>query len=149
MNELGLLSLHLLATLLMVGIIWFVQIVHYPLMVYVGREEFCRYSEKNQSRTSWIVAGPMLLEALTGAVLSSCFPGRIGSPIFLGSLVLLIAIWLSTAALQMPIHRALLDGFDERLIRRLVRSNWMRTVAWSLRGVLVGVVWCSAVSSSF
>lgn len=133
----------------MVGIIWFVQIVHYPLMVYVGREEFHRYSVCNQSRTSWVVAGPMLLEALSAAVLFGCFPGRIGSPIFLGSLVLLVAIWVSTAALQMPIHRALLDGFDERLIRRLVRSNWLRTVAWSLRGALVSMVWYSAVSSSF
>lgn len=144
MNESELLSLHLLATLLMVGIIWFVQIVHYPLMVYVGREDFQRYSVHNQSRTSWVVAGPMLLEALSATVLVGCFPSRMGSPKFLVSLVLLVAIWASTATLQMPIHRALLNGFDERLIRRLVRSNWVRTAAWSLRGALVVSVWFSA-----
>ena len=49
MNELEILSIHFVATLLMVGIIWFVQLVHYPLMLYVRAADFRRYSQVNLS----------------------------------------------------------------------------------------------------
>jgi hypothetical protein len=50
--------------------------------------------------------------------------------------------WLSTAFVQVPLHAALPSAAgDERaaLIARLVASNWLRTAAWTLRGVLL--VW--------
>lgn len=62
MYELALLFAHLVSTLLMVGIIWLVQIVHYPLLVSVGTEHFDRDAELHQSRTRLVVAGPMLVE---------------------------------------------------------------------------------------
>jgi hypothetical protein len=49
---------------------------------------------------------------------------------------LLAIIWLSTAALQVPIHRRLLDGYDEAAVARLVRSNWVRTLAWTARAYI-------------
>ena len=51
---------------------------------------------------------------------------------------LIFVIWLSTAILQVPLHRKLeLGGYDARVIRRLVATNWLRTLAWSARAVLV------------
>jgi hypothetical protein len=46
-------------------------------------------------------------------------------------------IWLSTAFLQSPLHTTLGRGFDPRAHRFLVTSNWVRTVLWSLRGLVV------------
>ena len=43
-------------------------------------------------------------------------------------------IWLMTWAVQVPAHRRLESGFDPMACRRLVRSNWARTIAWTLRG---------------
>jgi hypothetical protein len=34
---------HLAATAAMVGLIWFVQVVHYPLFASVGADEFVAY----------------------------------------------------------------------------------------------------------
>lgn len=45
-------------------------------------------------------------------------------------------IYACTATLQVPGHRALLEGYDERRIRALVAGNWIRTVMWSTRGAL-------------
>lgn len=134
-----LLDLHLVSTLLMVGIIWFVQIVHYPLMIYVGQDRFREYSDTNRARTTWVVGGPMLIEALTAAALIAWYPERLLSRPFLASIFLLLLIWISTAVWQIPLHARLALGFNPQAIRQLARSNWLRTIAWSVRAVLVGM----------
>jgi hypothetical protein len=50
---------------------------------------------------------------------------------------LLAVLWVSTFGLQMPAHRALAEGYDERLVSRLVAGNWIRTAAWTARAVLL------------
>jgi hypothetical protein len=139
-NEALLLYAHLACTLVMVGLIWFVQVVHYPLMAGVGRERFREYERLHQSRTTWVVAGPMLLEAITAAALVWLRPGLLLSPEFAIAAILLAIIWISTAWLQVPLHERLAEGFDASLIERLVRSNWIRTWGWSARAVLLGAV---------
>ena len=47
-----------------------------------------------------------------------------------------VAIWLSTFALQVPRHDELRGGFDARAHEQLVGTNWIRTVLWTLRGVV-------------
>lgn len=144
MNESWLMAIHLVSTLLMVGIIWFVQIVHYPLMESLGPENFREYSREHQRRTSWVVGGPMLLEAGTAVALVWFQPTRLLTPAFSVSCGLLVLIWLSTVYWQVPHHEKLLDGFDKVRIRKLVQSNWLRTFAWSMRGLLIGLSapWC-------
>jgi hypothetical protein len=46
-------------------------------------------------------------------------------------------IWCSTAWLQVPCHNRLAAGFDAACCRSLCRGNWIRTIAWSVRGVIV------------
>lgn len=135
---------HVMATLYMVGLIWFVQLVHYPLFDHVGDQRFVDYQRQHMARTTWAV-GPAMLTEMLGAVMLCLFPIPTLSPwaIWL-AMALLVIIWISTALLQVPRHERLLsDGFDAHEHRRLVRSNWIRTVAWSMRGVLV--TWMLAV----
>ena len=55
---------------------------------------------------------------------------------------LLVAIWLSTAALQVPFHNALGAGLVPALVERLSQSNWIRTVAWTVRSELaLSMLW--------
>lgn len=128
---------HLASTGVMIGIIWFVQVVHYPLMAGVGRDGYPAYQAAHSRRTTLVVMPPMLLEIATGAWLvlrpSPFFPA---SAAWTG-LALLAVIWLSTFFLQVPQHGRLERGFDAAAHRRLVRGNWVRTVAWTLRGILV------------
>ncbi len=148
MKEFALLSAHLISTLLMVGIIWFVQLVHYPLMAQVGGEQFREYARLHQTRTTLVVVGPMLVEAITAICLWVWCPRLRSSPAFWAASVLLVLIWASTAWWQVPLHQSLASGFDEHRIQRLVESNWLRTVAWSIRGVLIcGICWSMATRS--
>jgi hypothetical protein len=128
---------HAAATLYMTGLIWFVQIVHYPLMSAVGNEEFSAYERRHTSLTTWVVAPPMLLEAATAILLFWFRPVEVSTwQVWCGA-ILLAVIWLSTALLQVPCHESLSNGFDAAMHRRLVSTNWIRTVSWSLRGLLV------------
>ena len=127
-------TIHTAATLYMVGLIWFVQWVHYPLMGEVGREGFARYEALHTQRTTWVVGPPMLLEL--GATAWLCWQPPVGVSAGLPWLGagLLALVWLATATLQVPAHGRLSGGFEADVHRRLVGSNWIRTVAWTLRG---------------
>jgi hypothetical protein len=52
-------------------------------------------------------------------------------------LALVAVVWTSTALLQVPAHRKLAAGYHAGAHRRLVRTNWVRTAAWTARGALV------------
>jgi hypothetical protein len=131
---------HLVATLGMVGVIWFVQVVHYPLFGLVGGAGFPGYAAEHGRRTTWVVAGPMLAELGTGVLLLWRRPNAMPAWAAWCGLALLLVVWASTFGLQVPRHGELAGGFDARAHRRLVRSNWVRTAAWSARGVLVAGV---------
>lgn len=131
------LLLHVAATWFMVGLIWLIQQVHYPLFASVGAEHFRDYEVAHTRRITPVVGVAMLTEAATGAALVFTPVGAAHPYVLGGSLALLALIWLSTAFLQVPMHTQLSAGFDAASHRFLVRSNWLRTVAWSARGVLV------------
>ena len=120
----------------MVGLIWFVQVVHYPLMAEVSEETYQRYQERHMNLTSLVVGPPMLVEA--GTALGLVLVLQTGTDAVLAWIAFgcLGVVWLSTACFQVPAHHILMKGFDVSAHRRLVRTNWLRTVGWSARGVL-------------
>ena len=128
---------HLFATLSMTGIIWFVQIVHYPMLARLPHVDFAELEREHCDRTGFVVAPPMLVEAFT---LVWLILRGFDSPLFLFTAALLGVVWVSTFTLQVPAHRALLQGWNEVAHRRLVLTNWIRTAGWTLRaGILAGI----------
>mgnify|MGYP000854695034 CR=1 FL=1 len=124
---------HVMATWALVGLIWQVQCVQYPLFEKVGRENFTVFHAQHCRRIGWVVGPLMLAEAGSAAVLL-WMDLRAGW--FLAGLPLMALIWASTALVQVPLHERLVAGFSEDAAARLVRTNWVRTIAWSLRGLL-------------
>lgn len=134
------LLLNIVSTLFMTGVIWFVQVVHYPLFNGVGLEGFETYETRHSNLTTFVVIVPMVVELITAALLVWKRPTLLNSwEVWLG-LGLVGIIWLSTAFLQVPQHSKLALGFDAAAHGLLVSSNWLRTVAWTLRSALV-VLW--------
>ncbi len=125
------------STLFMTGLIWFVQVVHYPLFAKVGDADFPAYSRAHQTLTTLVVGPPMLVEALTAGLLVAVRPALIPVWMTWTGLALVIVIWISTATLQVPAHGKLVQGFDASTNALLVGSNWIRTVGWTARAVLV------------
>ena len=127
-----LLLVHTAATLYMTGVIWFVQIVHYPLFARVGQPGFSEYEREHVRRTGWVVAGPMLVELACAMTIVWV----VGGPLAWIGLVLAGIIWISTWLWQVPAHRRLEAGFDAAVHARLTRTNWVRAAAWTVRSVI-------------
>jgi uncharacterized membrane protein len=130
-------SLHAAVTWFLVGLIWFVQIVHYPLMRIVGSGHFREYECQHQKRTTLVVAPAMLLE-LTLAITIVILAHRAGEGLILSwiGMVLVLLIWASTFGVQMQLHKELTRGFNDRAIGWLVVTNMIRTLLWTARGVI-------------
>jgi hypothetical protein len=122
----------------MAGLIWFVQIVHYPLFAQIPDEVATAYAVRHQSRTTLIVAPTMLVELIASIGLVTMLETRGVLPV--AAVGLLALAWVSTFAVQVPLHAKLLREPSAAVVRRLVVSNWVRTVAWSGRFVIAGFI---------
>jgi hypothetical protein len=124
----------------MCGLIWFVQIVHYPLFNRVPGEAFVPYARLHSQLTAWIVVPVMLVELGTGFVLPLQTASALPAPLAWANLAGIGLTWLSTFLLQVPMHRRLAERFDPADHRRLVLTNWIRTVLWTVRFVTLAAV---------
>jgi hypothetical protein len=84
-----------------------------------------------------VVAPMMIIELITSILIIFYPPPNINSKLIWLGLILTLIIWFSTFFLQVPMHEKLAQGFDPEAHQSLVNSNWIRTIAWSLRGFLV------------
>ena len=128
-----LLTIHLVATAAMAGLIWFVQVVHYPLFALVGEERFAPYEQRHMSLTTWVVGPFMAIEGITALLIAAGERESLGWGLVLAGLLLLAVIHASTVFLQVPAHNRLEKGFCPATAERLVRTNWIRTLGWTAR----------------
>ncbi len=139
------LLLHAAVTWGLVGLIWTIQLVHYPLFDRVPERGFRSFHESHSRRITWIV-GPLMATELATGILLAARPGAWALPpasVGLG-LALIVVVWASTAFLQVPLHAKLGERFSVASHRALVGTNWLRTVAWSARGGIVAWMLASA-----
>lgn len=135
--ESALVIAQLASTLPLVGLIWTIQLVHYPLFELVGEESQVDYQKQHMNRITWVVAPLMLIELVTVGLLWVLAPFDVWA--IVGALLVAV-IWVSTVIIQVPCHGRLAAGFDRTIHRRLVDSNWIRTIAWTLRGAVAVVM---------
>jgi hypothetical protein len=132
----------LIVTAYLTGLIWTVQLVHYPLFSLADRSSFAQFEAAHSLRISSVVMLPMLAEL--GFSLALLFTPLEGVPdwtAWVGA-ALVGVIWISTLFLQVPQHAVLSSGFDAKAHATLVGTNWVRTLAWTVRTGLLGwLVW--------
>jgi hypothetical protein len=132
----------LVVAAMLTGLIWTIQVVHYPLFAQVGREHFAAY-EAAHTQTITLLVGPLMLaEVALGLAALFLAPSWLRAFAF----GLVVVIWLSTAFLQVPLHTRLSSGFDADAQRALVATNWLRTASWSLRTGMLA--WLAFTASS-
>jgi len=125
-----------LASVGMFGVIWTIQLVHYPLMAHIPATAFVAYERRHTKAIALIVGPLMAVEGL--CVLVVFFARPSGIPFWLsliGGIAEAVAIG-TTAFVSAPLHGRLENGFDAALISRLILTNWIRTIAWTARGII-------------
>lgn len=138
--QLGLVLAHAVSTTFLTGLIWTIQVVHYPSFAEVGADRFAAYEAAHSARITVLIAGPWAVQGLTTLWLLVAPPPAVPSwLVWLAGLLAAVPV-LVTLVWSVPAHGALSEGFDVAVHARLVTTNWLRTVAWSLHTVVAAVI---------
>ncbi len=128
------------ATWAMVGLIWMVQLVHYPMLVGWSQASPATAAAFHQRRISFVVGPLMAVEGVTALILLVSRPDTMGIVSAWAAAALLGVALASTVLIQVPLHSRLAEGVDDEAADRLCATNWIRTVAWTLRGLVLAAV---------
>lgn len=126
--------LNVISAFLLTGVIWTIQIVHYPSFHYIDKLSFVNFHQFHERRISIIVMPLMILELISSVAL---YFNDMSNHTFLLNLIIVGLIWCSTFFIQVPIHNILSQKKDNRMIKKLVNTNWIRTFLWSMRMLLI------------
>ncbi len=139
----------------MVGLIWTIHIVHYPLFAEVGEATYVAFQSAHVDRIGKLLFVPWLTEGATLLALLwlTFIAGRreLRRPVMVGAVAMAVVLVIS-GFWSAPAHGELMDGFDSAVHDRLMTANLIRTLAWSVRGVtavwILALVWRRTPGSS-
>ena len=131
----NLFTVHLIFTAIMVGVIWLVQVVHYPSFNFIDKKFYSDFQNFHIKRISFIVIPVMLLELVSGLILIY-LDNRHSTPSLI-SFGILILIWIITGLFFAKAHQDLTAGYDREIVKKIIKLNWIRTLLWSIRLILL------------
>ena len=129
--------LNLVLAFIAVGLIWTIQLVHYPAMRFIPKERFVEYHNFHSMRISFLAIPLMVTELGTSLILFYQNYNNAIQTIFLINLVIVALIWLSTFLIQVPLHNALSKEKQSEKLSKLICTNWIRTILWTARSILM------------
>lgn len=133
---------HVVATWFMVGLIWTIHFVHYPLFAFVGEDTYVAFQAEHVERIGRILLVPWAIEGGCVAILLFLVMRgqhrRLALPVIIGAVAMAVILGIS-GFLSAPAHGELADGFDAAVHSDLMLADLFRTLAWTLRGVIA--VW--------
>ena len=135
LNPYSLDQIHLIATSMMVAIIWIVQILHYPTFLFINKKQYTDFQQFHMNKMSYIIVPIMAVELFSG--LGILFIIQKQQISFYVSFALLILIWMITGLLFTKYHSDLSKKYNEETILQLIRFNWIRTLFWTIRFALL------------
>jgi len=128
-----LLKVNFISTSIMVGVIWVIQLLHYPSFHFINDQKYIEFQHFHMQRISIIVIPAMLTELASALLLAYFFE----SSLTIILLALLLGIWGITFIFFTNMHQKLTNGYDHSIVDRLVQINWSRTALWSLRLIIL------------
>ncbi len=125
---------HALVSWYLLGMIWTIQLVHYPSFLSIDGAYFSKFHRFHQRQMFYLVGPAMILELLTGAWLLWQKPGSVFVLLFF----VVRLLWGFTFFVSVPIHEKLVkNGFDRKCVEKLISTNWPRTCLWTIKSTLL------------
>jgi len=134
MNQPFVFFFHLIFSAIMVGVIWVIQLVHYPSFHFIDKDIYDSFQKFHMNKISIIVIPVMILELATGFLL---LIGNSKNILIIISFGILILIWGITGLFFSDAHGKLISGYNELIVNKLVSMNWIRTVLWTFKMILL------------
>ena len=111
------------------GIVWFVQIVVYPLFAQVGEQEYVTYHKFYTSQISLPVIVPGFASFLLPVTLLFLRPESVPLWVAAANVACGLLSLVVTVALEIPRHARLENGGKQpTVIQELIQYNWPRTL---------------------
>lgn len=123
--------LQVISTCLMAGIVWVVQLCHYPMFRYIEPSQFAEGHRFHTASITWIAAPLMLVELGSAVALAFLVNPKPNFATIL--LALTVGIWIATFFVSVPLHNRLQEGFNKEIIERLVSTHWVRTALYTFK----------------
>ena len=117
----------------LVSLVFMTQFITYPTFLHIDKDKFSEYHRKYVNNISFIVAPVMLIELLTLSLIAYFSKDFL----IIKSLILLLVIWLATFFIMIPSHNKISKAFNKKEINRLINYNWVRTILWSFKLLLI------------
>ena len=132
-----LIVVHAAASMFMVGLIWTIHYVHYPLFAYVGESTYASFQAVHVERIGRLLFVPWLTEGFTliGILVLAFLGGHktLRVPAVLNSAAMAVVLVIS-GFWSAPAHGKLADGFDKAVHDELMTVNLIRSLAWTVCG---------------
>jgi len=117
----------------LVSLVFMTQFITYPTFLNIDIDKFSDYHRKYVNNISFIVAPVMLIELLTLSLIAY-FSSEF---LIIKSLILLLVIWLTTFFIMIPSHNRISKSYNKKEIISLINYNWVRTILWSFKLLLI------------
>jgi len=148
-NSRKLIVIHTAATMFMVGLIWTIHYVHYPLFAYVGQSTYTSFQAEHVARIGKLLFVPWLTEGITllGVLALAFLGGRKAwkVPAIINGAAMAVVLVIS-GFWSAPAHAKLADGFDKSIHDQLMTANLIRTLAWTVCGICT--IWIALTRST-
>lgn len=117
----------------LVVLIWLVQLIIYPGFQYCAPAELAVWHPR-YSQLITLIVGPLMLAQVALVGWETYRQPSWANGL---SVVLVAGMWLATGFVSVPIHRAIDSGdLSPATLARLVDTNWIRTIGWTIVFVL-------------
>ncbi|MFT6810036.1 MAG: hypothetical protein ACJA01_003279 [Saprospiraceae bacterium] len=124
-------NINLFVTGVLVGLIWIIQLLHYPVFIFISPDQFLAFHDYHTYYMGFIAAPLMVIE------LALSFYLGLQNRKYILPLLIVILIWISTFLIQVPLHEQLAKEMQVTTINKLIDTNWIRTILWSSKATLL------------
>lgn len=122
------------------------QIQHYGIYPFVGKESFKSYMSANNKAALIPAVLPGMLMLVLSIVLLFFRPVFMTASAAIVSLALNVIAFVSTFKWQRKLQSDMADtGYDKAKVKLLLSTNWIRTIAFILLGILTISIFVMAV----
>ena len=126
-------KINFISTSVMSGVIWVIQLLHYPSFHFINEKKYVDFQHFHMERISFIVIPVMIIELASALLLAYFFQ----SSLTIILLTLVLGVWLVTFIFFTNMHQKLTNGYDPSIVDRLIQINWSRTILWSFRLIIL------------
>ena len=135
--ELTIYGIYLFLAVFIAGNMTTLQIQHYGIYPWVGKENFKDYMQANNKSAVVPSILPALFLLIANIVLLFTRPVFVSAILTTLTLALNIIALVSTFVWQRKLQGEMaITGYDERKINLLISTNWIRTAAFLLQAII-------------